>query len=297
MNMKWLMILACGSILALGAGGEEEKAPAKADEKTAFKTYPLRTSADDAAVVIAAVKELLGPNRQVFHIKAENQLLVSATGEEHKQIEALLKEVNVPAPNVRLDVTFREIGAQTDTAASANVSGNVVVTKHGSSSTVKIRPELRNQTTGMDSLNQQTLVVMSGREASIQVSQDVPFYEWFMAFGQQWGIIEQKLIMEKVGSFLTAVPQVVGRGPMISVTLTPELRELAGTSRQRIKFKRVSTTITVEDGATITIGGNTDHKEFYEKFLIGGSASGTRRTLNITLTARILKPDGTPTNP
>jgi len=299
---RWLLLM---TVLALAAGpgitslGEEtKKAEEKKEaEKTYFKTYPLQTS--DIDLTQQVLKELLGDKRQVFYQKQQNQIIVSATAEEHKQIEAVLADINVPSPNVQLDIVTTLVGSSSDTRLGAKGgSGNVQVTKDGTKVHYKIKPEARAQSAGASSLTKQTLVVTSGKEASLTVAQEVPFYEYIIQKGKDWnlieGVIEKDILTERTGAFLVARPQVIGTGPMINVTLIPEIRVLVGTKRQRIQFTRVQTTVTVRDGETITLGGVGEIGDFYDKFLVGLDEGGNRKSMSITLTPHIMKNFGVP---
>jgi type II secretory pathway component GspD/PulD (secretin) len=265
--------------------------------KTDFRTYPLHTPRAEATTTIEMIRELIRKDLKIFHIKRTNELIISATEQEHEQIAGLLKKVNVPAPNIRLDVIFRVQGEETEGGLGVRGGGRVMITPDSTRSKVKFKGHVKNRTATMSSTTQQTLVTQSGVEASLTISEQVPFYEWLFAFGLQWGLIKRDMVMKEVGAFLVARPEVVGKGPMISVTLVPELRGLVGERRHRIQFTRVSTTVVVQDGKTIAIGGYGNSKEFYEKFLVGVDAGGKSRKLTITLTPRMLNPDGTPVNP
>jgi hypothetical protein len=186
-------------------------------------------------------------------------------------------------------VTIRQEGATSDFEASVTGSGKVQMTKKGTSYQVNLKPTLKNQS-GTESDNAlQTLVVQSGTEGRIFVGADVPFAEWLVSRGQQWGYAEQSIKWRPVGSSLVVQPQITGGGGLITVTLTPELSCLEeGSGRlERVRYTRVATQVTIADGATIDLGGVGKDQEFYNKFLVGVARGGERRSVQIQLTAHI----------
>lgn len=285
---RWILIV----LLAAAAvfSGEE----AKAAERTYVRSYPLLSS--DVELMTQAIKELVGLKRSILYNKADNSLIVTGTTEEHQQIGLIMQEINVPSPNVRIDVKTTTVGTSRDASAGVKGSGNVVITKDGAKTKYTFKGHARNQLSGRSGMTQQTLVVQSGKEASLEVSTEVPFYEYLIWYGtNNWQMtIEQDMIREKVGAFLVAQPTVIGRGPMVNITLTPEIRELVGEKRRRIRFSKVATTVTARDGETITIGGLGEAQEFFDKFLVGASSGGETKSMSVTLTPHIMKGFGAP---
>jgi hypothetical protein len=101
------------------------------------------------------------------------------------------------------------------------------------------------------------------------------------------GFIQSQVAWRDVGSFLAVEPTVIGDGPLIRVRVTPELVGTVNGSPYETKFSSVATEVTVSDGETITIGSDAKNTEFYSRFLIGVSRSGSSRRLNITMTPHI----------
>jgi len=121
---------------------------------------------------------------------------------------------------------------------------------------------------------------------------EVPFYQCLVDLGVKWNyinIIEQKFEMKQVGSALLVEPAVIGRGPFISIILIPEISGVVEGRPHRIQYTRVATEVTVKDGETTTIGSFGKNSEFYSKFLVGVDGQGNQRSVQVKLTAQILK--------
>jgi type II secretory pathway component GspD/PulD (secretin) len=212
----------------------------------------------------------------------------------HNQLSALLKDIDRPTPNVRLEVDMNEAGSTIDRGLALKGRGKVIVTGKGSKTHYKFTSEARNRSTKISSNTKQILLVQSGREGQLNIGEEIPYADWLFYYGRSHGYIDQdfQFDRERTGVFLTASPKVIGNGPMISITLTPEIRTLVGKKYKRFRFIRAATTITAHDGQPITIGGSSQNREFYEKFLVGFSNNGSIKSLNITLTPFIKYPDG-----
>lgn len=261
---------------------------AVAEENTFVKTYSLQwVQAQD---ISAVATELLGESGKVFTYKTGNELIVSASSNQHEQVAALIKDMDNPTPNVRLDVTINEAETVSDSALGVTGSGDVTVTHNGISSKIKFNPKIRNQKNENVSNIRQTLVVQSGREGYITIGEDIPYADWLFYYGRSWGYFDYAFTLRRIGTSLVAQPQVIGAGPMISITLVPEISGLAGEEHKRFRFIQAATTVTAYDGEPISIGGMSHNSEFYNKFLVGYDAGGKSKSMNITLTPRIVYP-------
>jgi type II secretory pathway component GspD/PulD (secretin) len=255
------------------------------------RAYPVYGSQPDAMVQI--LKDTLSDKASVAYVRSVGKIIVTAPESDQEVATALLKETNVPAKNVRIDVNIRQEGASSETEASVGGSGKVVVSKAGASYKVRLNPSLQSQSgTESDNANQ-TVMVQSGNEGRIFVGEEVPFSEWLIEIGREWGYVEQNFKLRPVGSSLVVLPQIAAGG-LIVVTLTPELSCLAeGTGKmERIRYTRMATQVTIANGATLDLGGVGKDKDFYNKFLVGMSQGGERRSVQIKLTANIQDPQG-----
>lgn len=255
------------------------------DESRVVRTYALEWA--NAREIYAAVNELLGDKGRAFKNNSANRLIVATSSNLHIRVESLLRELDVPVPNVRLDVIMTGAERSTDIGLDISVSNPVKITHRGNAAHFEFSPNIRAQTTRMESRTQQTLVVQSGKEGVINVGDDIPYAEWLYYYGCNHGYINTDLDFrtERIGSSLIATPQVIGTGPLVLVTLVPEIRMLSDGKYRHFRFARAATTVTARNGQPITIGGTAQNRKFYDKFLAGFTADG-----NITSTQIILVP-------
>lgn len=278
--MKNFLVIAV-IVLALGSGVSAADAPLPE-----FKSYSL--SFADSSNVVDMVATLVGTNGKAFYDAPTRRLMVLASSNVHVQVDAIVRELNVPPRNVRIEVRYRGQGLQSEKAASVSGSGAVIVGSGPTRTSVRLQPRVTDSSTRTESSTAQQLVVMSGRQASIFVGETVPYLEWIMQYGLQSGLYAQEIAWQQVGATLVVEPTVIGDGPMIRVRLTPELSGLVNGNPYRTRFTTVSTDVIVSDGVPFGLGGLKDSKEFYSRFLVGVDRSGNRQTLDIELTAHIV---------
>lgn len=247
-----------------------------------FEVYPIGSGDMDST--LEAVRGFVGDEGQVTPDPVNQRLLVATTPERHAQIAALMQKLLVPARNVMIEVAFDAAGSRNSFDASVSGSGEWTTGINGNTI---FRPHIASQSSTTSSSGKQMLLVSSGREASLRVGESVPYLQWFMEHGVYGGWTVPQLAWQEVGSFLLVQPTVIGDGPLVRVKLTPEISGLVNGRPEHVRFASVATEVVVQDGQSISIGGLDQHRDFYNRFLIGISHDGSTQNLNIRLTPRI----------
>ncbi|OVE75217.1 hypothetical protein BVX97_05240 [bacterium E08(2017)] len=266
--------------------------PLYGEEETYVKTYPVQWNTIDG--LHDTISEFIGDKGKVFKYSSGNEFIISTTEHWHKQVDTLLKELDKPVPNVRIEVTMSEAGSSRDSGFGVKGSGKVLVSRKGGNAHFQFTPEARNQSTTMSSITKQTLLIQSGRSGSLHVGEEIPYAEWLFFYGRDHGYIasDVQLETEKTGAMLEASPQVIGSGPLINITLTPVLRTLVNGRHRHFRFTGASTTVTASHGKPVQIGGVGRHRDLYDRLLTSYSSSGGTKSTSITLTPFINFPDG-----
>jgi type II secretory pathway component GspD/PulD (secretin) len=253
-----------------------------------FEVYSLGFA--DAPSAVEMVKAIVGPTGSVSLDEANRRLLVVATDDTHAQVANMMRKLNVPPRNVRIEVRFIGSSSQQNVGAGIGASGEIVRDEGITTTKIKVKPHIENTTIKSSSDVAQTLLVASGRQGSLRVGESVPYVDWFVDYGLRCGYLPQSINWKDVGSSLIVEPMVIGDGPMIRIRLTPELSGLVDGNVFQTRFSRVATEVVVQDGQTFQIGGLDKDSDFYSRFLIGFDRSGSRQALNITLTPHIVGP-------
>lgn len=241
--------------------------------------------------MVEVLTKVCGDQVRLTPFAQERKLVATGTSNQLAQVASLLSQLDIPVMNVRIDVAFLQSSSKSSKGSSISGTGKAVITPSGKNSyKVDLSPQLHSNTEQVLSNARQTLVVKSGKNASLFVGQQAPYANWLLDYARQTRLIEQEFEIVNVGSSLRIEPVIIGSGPLINVKLTPELTGLAGKKSQRIQYTGLTTEITARDGETITIGGLGKDEEFTKKFLVGFDSNGEVQSLNITLTPHIIDP-------
>jgi type II secretory pathway component GspD/PulD (secretin) len=249
-----------------------------------FEIYPLGGLDPTGAEQLA--RQLAGPDGSVVLDPKNDRLLILTTRERHQQLAEVFKKADISPRNVRIEVRFVGDTQEEESEASVRGSGQVVVGKE-TQAAITVRPTLRKETTTTSTDVTQTLLVASGREGYLRVGESVPYLDWFMDYGIQWGYLVQRVAWQEVGAYLVVQPTVLGDGPHVRVRLVPELSGTVEGRPLRTRFARVATEVDARDGESIRIGGLSKDESFYSRFLIGRSRSSSRGRLDIVLTPHL----------
>lgn len=166
-----------------------------------------------------------------------------------------------------------------DEASSRNVRIEVEFKEYGESEKGVFSGTWRE--TKSSEYTKQFVVVLDGLSASIFVGQKVPYVTYYREYLYNGGYIEKDFTLQEVGTKLKVTPRI--RGDLVEVTLTPQISFISDTRRGTIDIKTLSTTVIVQDGQSVSIGGLLQDAEFERYFLQSSSQSN----LNITLTPHI----------
>ncbi len=281
---RWFFV---GALLAVAmvAG-----ATTNSEEIARFQIYPLGES--DPSAILEAARALAGDEATIALDAPGHRLLVVAPDRVHQKLAELLAPAAKPPCNVRIEVQFRKRSSNREAEVSIEGDGEVVHEKGLLSTKIRIRPRIL----AADSSNahdvRQVLIVADGGEALLRVGEAVPYLDWLMEYGWRGGWIRERVVWQEVGAFLAVRPKIIGEGPAVRIRLTPELRGRVEGHPYRVRFAGVETEVVVSDGQTMPLGGLDEHRDFRERFLVGGRSVNVAETLEISLTPRILGATG-----
>lgn len=267
----------CAATLILAASAADP------EEGRFFRVHSLGFVEVDVAE--AAAKTIVGEGGAVIPDRRNQRLLVRATEVEHQRLADTLAAVNRPPVNIRIDVDFDEAGESRRRGVALDARG---VYRSGGGGGASVGIGLADRSSQFSDRARQTLVVASGREASLRVGERVPWLEWIETWGRQTGVFESRVNWQDVGAFLVVEPTLIGNGPNIRIRLIPELSGRVGGQPHRVRFAAAASEIVARAGETVSLAGLSQANEFYSRFLVGFDAAGARRSLRISLTPTLL---------
>ncbi|MBM4164719.1 MAG: type II and III secretion system protein [Lentisphaerae bacterium] len=294
MNVPSILIVSIGLISGAARAQIQTAASSSASSATNdyFASYGMISVDSDETA--EALQELVGSRVKLIYYKPTNKLLVYGPSDAHRLLREALRGLNAPRRNVRIDVSFDEQRDTSETEASLRGSGRVGVTRAGVDGTVHITPRVESRTTATTAQTRQQLLVQSGSEASLRVGETVPFVDELIVLGRRYGYISHEVTLRNAGASLDVRARVIGDGPEVQLTLTPELSGVSSGRSQRIRYTQLATTLTVSDGETTALASFGENTDFYRLFLAGIGRTRDASSMQITLRVTIESPTGSP---
>lgn len=216
-----------------------------------------------AAATIEPVKALLQPGETVMAEERLQRLIVRAAPERLEQIQKLLEQIDIAAPQVWITI------AQ---SASNPYSGGGL---------------LQNNRGQQDVSTSQQLLVMSGEKGSITVGEDIPQVQPFWTFVNGLGLVPPGVIFQRVSTGFTVEPTVIGQN--VRLRLTPWMSYQSAQGPGRVDFSEGSTSVTMKSGETLTVaaGGSSNSRQSGAFGLVlGNQQSASNNQLIVTTLIR-----------
>ncbi len=241
-----------------------------AEDKPQLRAYDLGQL--DLETTARAIRAILSPRGTVVEDPAHHRLIVLDRPDVHAQVAAALRQLAVPARNIRIAVSYR---AETDDrlrgleAAGRARVGDVTVGagRQPPPSGLEVRGE--DSTRHGRSRAQQQLLVLSGGRASLQVAESVPYVEWLRTWGEPYGLWAAGVQWQDVGSSLVVEPLALGDGS-VRLRLTPAFSHLVDRQRRITEVRQLSTEVVVRPGEEVDLGGlSFQDQQFKERFFLG----------------------------
>ena len=255
-----------------------------------FRIHPIGVA--DPETVRAMAASMVSSGSRVVVDDANGRLLAYATESEHHQLAQLAQALSAPPALVRIEVRRRARERVGEQRADVDVRGGVVLGPDGVRGGGTIRPSVFMRSSEGRDEGVQHVTVASGRRATLEVGETVPYLSWFQQVATHWGLVgAAEIAWERVGAFLSVEPLVIGTGDArrIRIRIVPELAERVGDSPRRVRFERVATEVIAAPGETVRIGSSGAQREFFDRFLIGTSAEGRQYSVEFDLTAQIVE--------
>ena len=249
-----------------------------------------RTQYIDVLEAEALIKAngLLSPFGKTAANERTNTIMVKDFQANIADIERMLKVSDVKPRQVRIVVRY----ADTSDLEALGLTvvwnfidrhwtvGNLIkrgTTDTGGTSQVEARAKLTRER--ITRHGTQNLLIQSGSEGQISTGLTVPHSEWFYDYSKQGGYYRGATAFRDVSTGFIVKPRVTDAA--INVTITPELSFFSGANDSRlsrgeeetIRYRRLSTTVSLEHGVPTIIGGSSANP-VVEHFISGSLGGG-----------------------
>ena len=221
-------------------------------------------------------EKLLSPNGYILNLPERKILIVHDTAAKIAKIKELIKAVDMPAVNIRIDIISTYSGDAPNNRFSTDIKYNMpgndgkIIIKNGKiqkPDSITIDLVKGNQKTNRN--NSSWLVTQSGKPASIFVGKEIIDPSWLANYKLIPTVIvagggtvvkipgsNPDFVWRNVGSTLKILPTLRDDG-MIEVEVYPEISYIDGEGKkQAVKVESVSTKLTVAEGQLIPLGGS-----------------------------------------
>ena len=250
----------------------------------------------DVAAAHELVLGLLSPGGRAVLDEGHNTIIVLDLPETQERVRRLLRSLQAPLPNIRVD--SRIVDAESGRTAELSASGQLIASVPPGAASGSVHFKVRNESSSSSRSAEQFVVVSSGSEAAIAVGKQIPYLEWLASFGEKEGLVAGDIAWKEVGSRLTVRATVIDGGRKVRLYVVPELDYLVGGSRRKkgkrkeIAFAGAATELVVESGREVRIAGGEENEEFYSRFLAGYDRQRRVRRIDIFIRPTVLPAEG-----
>ncbi len=279
------------TITASVAATPEAAAAQVAAAEAGSTTEPLESSFDAAVPVETATASAetaapqagpatKQPDVSVVADEANNSLLIMAKPADYEKVLAILQSIDMVPNQVLIEATILEVSlndqlkfglrwffesGKSDFQFSDLVTGAVVSQFPGfsyflSAANVKVAVNALAAITDVNVISSPSLMVLDNRKATLQVGDEVP-----VAIQQAIGVVSpgapvvNSIGFRNTGVLLSVTPRVSDSGRVVldieqEVSIAVETTS-SGIDSPTIQKRRVRTTVSVQDGESLTLGG------------------------------------------
>ncbi|MCE1248998.1 MAG: hypothetical protein LWY06_20360 [Firmicutes bacterium] len=235
-----------------------------------------------AESLVEAAKVYLSEKGVIVTDERTNSVIVKDYPENIEKIEQLIKDLDIPQPMVKVNVTYNGMGQ----SVTSGVKGAAVKTSKGWKYYVK--PDFSSgNSSGSVSMN---LSMVSGSDGFIKIGEQVPYTEWFYQYAYGRRYVGANVVFQEVSTGFFVTPVV--RGKEIDVSIAPGIYYYDGKKRNKIIFREASTEVVMKDGQTMVIGSgaSADSKNYdLLSHILGAVSSRQKEDFSFTVTVKIIK--------
>ncbi len=186
-----------------------------------------------------------------------NQLIVRASPDRMREIEAIVAKLDVTKVNRKITVkSANNVQTQQErTEASGNVKvGKVIVANDRRAKPNSGRVDIEHNSRNSTQNSNQFLNVLDGERAFIRVGQFVPFTQEWVTITQRYVQIERTTDWQEISTGFAVRPRTVGdpSNKQVELEITPRIAKL--NSSGFIDFEDLKTTLRVNLGDWVDIG-------------------------------------------
>jgi hypothetical protein len=198
-------------------------------------------------------------------------------------LAAVLPVAAQSSRQIRVDVQFRQAGAQSRDAAGA--TGGVIVTERGS-----VRPRVGagadSTTTRVQRSTGIFTLVQDGGESTLTVASQIPYPQiaYYRDYAMGAGYLAQGMAFRDVGTALKVRASLLP-DDKIRVRLTPSISWFSADGSGTIEFTEATTDVIVPNGRAVILAGSTTDTHALTRQILGVAREQATSETMVLLTA------------
>jgi type II secretory pathway component GspD/PulD (secretin) len=202
----------------------------------------------------------------------DNQLILRATPERMREIEATVAKLDAARVNRKITVK-RDNNIQTQqerTEASGNVKvGKVTVANNRRTPPNSGRVDIERSNSNSNQNSNQFISVLDGERAFIRVGQIVPFTQEWVTITRRYVQIDRTTDWQEISTGFAVRPRTVGdpNNKLVELEITPRISKF--NSSGHIDFEDLKTTLRVTLGDWVDIGGTMQQNDEVSRKILG----------------------------
>ena len=212
----------------------------------------------------------------------QNQLIVRASPERMRDIEAMVETLDAERVNRRITVSnSNNIDSQTDrTEASGTIRrGNVIISNNRRSVPNTGRIDIESSTSNSSRSSNQFINVVDGERAYISNGQIVPFTQEWISLSRRYIQVDRLTDWREVTTGFAVRSRTIGN--KVELEITPRIARL--NNQGFIDFESLSTTISVSLGDWVNIGGTMQNHDEISRKILGVQSTSNSQNSNIEI--------------
>ncbi|WP_232415555.1 secretin N-terminal domain-containing protein [Methylotenera versatilis] len=212
----------------------------------------------------------------------QNQLILRASSERMRNIEAMIETLDTERVNRRITVSnSNNIDSQLDrTEASGTIRrGNVIISNDRRAAPNTGRIDIERSTSNTSRNNNQFINVVDGERAYISNGQIVPFTQEWISLSKRYIQIDRLTDWREVTTGFAVRPRTIGN--QVELEITPRIARL--NNQGFIDFESLTTTIRVGLGDWVNIGGTMQNNDEISRKILGLQSTSNSQNSNINI--------------
>ncbi|MES2546956.1 MAG: secretin N-terminal domain-containing protein [Pseudomonadota bacterium] len=214
----------------------------------------------------------------------DNQLILRASPERMREIEAIVEKLDAARVNRRITVSnsMQQSGQSARTEASGTVSaGNVSISNSRRTQTNGGRIIVERNSSSTRQSGNQFISVLDGERAYISSGQIIPFTQEWVSITRRYIQIERVSDWHEVTTGFAVRPRTIGN--QVELEITPRISSL--NQQGFIDFETLSTVVRLNIGEWLDIGGTMQNKDEISRKILGSQSASS--TLNSSLFIKV----------